>query len=236
MQYFTLQCVYSQRLILLQMENMLRAPTACLLALTTALALTGCDTMTDTQRRTTAGVAIGAVAGAGIAHATGGKAAVGAVAGAAIGGVGTYIWSENMERQRRELQAATQGTGVQVTRTSDNRLKLAIPTDVSFNSNSATIKPQFRGVLNSFSDSLRRHPRTQVVIVGHADSSGGAHINDPLSRNRANATRSYIFGRGVQGPRIQTEGRGDREPIASNATAAGRAKNRRVEVFVAEAR
>lgn len=218
------------------MENMLRAPTACLLALTTALALTGCNTMTDTQRRTATGTAVGAVAGAGIAHATGGNAAVSAVAGAAIGGVGTYIWSENMERQRRELQTATKGTSVQVTRTSDNRLKLAIPADVSFNSNSAVIKPQFRRVLNSFSDSLRRHPRTHVVIIGHADSSGGAHINDPLSRSRANATRSYIFSRGVQGPRIQTEGRGDREPIASNATAAGRAKNRRVEVFVAEAR
>lgn len=192
--------------------------------------------MTNTQRRTTTGAAVGAVAGAGIAHATGGNAAVGAVAGAAVAGLGTYIWSENMERQRREMQAAAEGTGVEVTRTADNQLKLAIPSDISFNSNSAVIKPEFRSVLNRFAQSLRRNPRTQILIVGHADSSGGPHINDPLSVNRANATRKYLFSRKVVGPRIQTSGRGAREPVASNDTAAGRARNRRVEIYIAAAR
>ena len=213
----------------------MRNTTAAVLALATAVALTGCETMTDTQRNTALGVGIGALAGAGIAKATGGKAGTGALIGAAVGGVGTYIWSANMERQRQELEAATRGTGVTVSRTADNQLQLAIPSDISVDSNSATIKSQFRPVLNSFTDSLRRNPGTHVVIVGHTDSTGGAHINDPLSLNRANAARDYIFNQGVRGPRIQTEGRGAREPVASNESAWGRAKNRRIDIFVAQA-
>ena len=213
----------------------MRNTTAAVLALATAVALTGCETMADTQRNTALGVGIGALAGAGIAKATGGKAGTGALIGAAVGGVGTYIWSANMERQRQELEAATRGTGVTVSRTADNQLQLAIPSDISFDSNSATIKSQFRPVLNSFADSLRRNPGTHVVIIGHTDSTGGAHINDPLSLNRANAARDYIFNQGVRGPRIQTEGRGAREPVASNESAWGRAKNRRIDIFVAQA-
>ncbi|ANY61871.1 hypothetical protein MA05_06865 [Comamonas aquatica] len=213
----------------------MRNTTAAVLALATAVALTGCETMADTQRNTALGVGIGALAGAGIAKATGGKAGTGALIGAAVGGVGTYIWSANMERQRQELEAATRGTGVTVSRTADNQLQLAIPSDISFDSNSATIKSQFRPVLNSFANSLRRNPGTHVVIVGHTDSTGGAHINDPLSLNRANAARDYIFNQGVRGPRIQTEGRGAREPVASNESAWGRAKNRRIDIFVAQA-
>lgn len=208
--------------------------TTAVLTLTAALALTGCETMTETQRNTALGVGVGALAGAGIAKATGGKAGKGALIGAAVGGVGTYVWSASMERQRQELEAATRGTGVTVSRTSDNQLKLAIPSDISFDSNSAYIKSQFRPVLDSFVTSLRRNPNTHVIIVGHTDSTGGAHINDPLSLSRANATRDYIFTQ-VRGPRIQTEGRGAREPVASNDSAWGRAKNRRVEVFVAAA-
>lgn len=220
------------------MEKILRSRSAWLLVLTTsALLLAGCSAPpTATQRNTMAGVAVGALAGAGIAHATGGKAAVGAVAGAAVGGTAAYLWSKNMERQRQELVRATQGTGVKVTRTDDNRLKLNFPVDITFNSESAVLKPKARTVLNRFAESLRRHPTTQVLIAGHADSSGGAHINDPLSLRRANAARSYIFSRKVMGPRIQTQGYGARQPVASNVNAAGRAQNRRVEIYVSERR
>lgn len=208
--------------------------TGAIVALAAVLSLTGCETMTDTQRNTAIGVGVGALAGAGVAKATGGKAGKGALIGAAVGGVGTYIWSATMERQRQELEAATRGTGVSVSRTSDNQLKLAIPSDISFDSNSAYIKSQFRPVLNSFVTSLQRNPNTYVIIIGHTDSTGGAHINDPLSLNRANATRDYIFNQGVRGLRIQTEGRGAREPVASNDSNWGRSKNRRVEIFVAQ--
>ena len=207
-----------------------------LIALAATLALSGCATgMSDTQRNTAIGVGVGALTGAAIAKATGGKAGKGALIGAAVIGSGTYLWSANMERQRKELEAATQGTGVSVSRTANNQLLLAIPSDISFDSNSAKIKGQFQPVLNSFVTTLRSNPQTEVIIVGHTDSSGSDQINDPLSLNRANAARDYIFSKGVQGPRIQTEGRGSREPIASNTTAAGRAQNRRIEIFVAQA-
>lgn len=208
--------------------------TGAIVALAAVLSLTACQTMTETQRNTAIGIGVGALAGAGVAKATGGKAGKGALIGAAVGGVGTYIWSANMERQRKELEAATRGTGVTVSRTSDNQLKMAIPSDISFDSNSAYIKSQFRPVLNSFVTSLKRNPNTHVIIIGHTDSTGGDHINDPLSLNRANATRDYIFNQGVRGPRIQTQGRGAREPVASNDSSWGRSKNRRVEIFVAE--
>ena len=208
--------------------------TGAIVALAAVLSLTACETMTETQRNTAIGIGVGALAGAGVAKAAGGKAGKGALIGAAVGGVGTYIWSANMERQRKELEAATRGTGVTVSRTSDNQLKMAIPSDISFDSNSAYIKSQFRPVLNSFVTSLKRNPNTHVIIIGHTDSTGGDHINDPLSLNRANATRDYIFNQGVRGPRIQTEGRGAREPVASNDSSWGRSKNRRVEIFVAE--
>lgn len=211
----------------------MRSKTGLIVAVAAALTLAGC-TMTPTQRNTAIGSAVGILAGAGIAKATGGKAGQGALIGAAVGGVGTYIWSANMERQRQELQAATQGTGVNISRTDDNRLLVDIPADVSFDSNSAYIKSAFRPVLNNFASSLQRNPNTQVIIVGHTDSTGGAHINNPLSLNRANATRDYLFSRGVQA-RIQTEGRGANQPIASNDSAWGRSKNRRVEIFVAQA-
>ena len=207
-----------------------------LIALAAALTLSGCATsMTEAQRNTMIGVGVGALTGAAIAKSTGGKAGQGALIGAAVIGTGTYLWSANMERQRKELEAATQGTGVTVSRTSNNQLLMAIPSDISFDSNSAYIKSQFHPVLNSFVTSLRNNPQTEVIIVGHTDSTGGAHINDPLSLNRANAARDYIFSKNVQGPRIQTEGRGSREPVASNTTAAGRAQNRRIEIFIAQA-
>ena len=198
--------------------------------------LAGCQNMTATQRNTTAGVVTGAVVGAGVAHATGGKPATGAVVGAAVGGTTAYLWSKNMERQQQELQAASAGTSITVARTADNRIRVHIPADASFQSNSAHLQPRMRRFLNRLAESVRRNPGAELLIVGHADSSGNARHNETLSLQRANATRSYLFSRRIAGTRIQTLGRGAYEPIASNSTAAGRARNRRVEIFVARPR
>ena len=205
-------------------------------ALVAVLTVSGCaDTgMSDTQRRTAIGTGVGAVAGAVIASATGGKAGVGAVAGAAIGGIGTYIWSANMEKRKREMQEATQGTGIGVSQTADNRLKLDIPSDVSFDTGRYDIKSNFAPILNRFADGLRSTPNYTVDIIGHTDSTGSDAVNNPLSINRASAVRDYLVARGVAAQRIGIEGRGARQPIADNSTPSGRAMNRRVEVFVAE--
>ncbi|MBO9678817.1 OmpA family protein [Paenacidovorax monticola] len=198
------------------------------------LLLSGCANMTDTQRRTATGAGVGAVAGAVLGSATGGHAGTGAVIGAGVGALGTYIWSQNMEKQKREMEQATRGTGVGVSQTADNQLKLDIPSDISFDTGRSDIKSNFGPILERFAEGLRNNPEAEVRIVGHTDSTGSDAINNPLSLNRAESTRNYLTARGVSGARIQVEGRGSHQPVASNDTAEGRAHNRRVEIFVGE--
>lgn len=206
------------------------------LAATAALLISGCANMdmTDTQRRTATGAGVGALAGAVISSATGGHAGTGAVVGAGVGALGTYIWSQNMERQKREMEQATQGTGIGVTQTANNQLKLDIPSDISFDTGRSEIKGNFAPVLDRFAAGLRDNQNTDVRIVGHTDNTGSDAVNNPLSVERANSTRNYLTARGVSGTRIHVEGQGSYQPIASNATADGRSRNRRVEIFVGE--
>jgi outer membrane protein OmpA-like peptidoglycan-associated protein len=206
------------------------------LAATAALLISGCANMdmTDTQRRTATGAGVGALAGAVISSTTGGHAGTGAVVGAGVGALGTYIWSQNMERQKREMEQATQGTGIGVTQTANNQLKLDIPSDISFDTGRSEIKGNFAPVLDRFATGLRDNPNTDVHIVGHTDSTGSDAINNPLSVDRATSTRNYLTARGVSASRIEIEGRGSYQPIASNNTEEGRARNRRVEIFVGE--
>ncbi len=201
-----------------------------------ALALSGCAGMTQTEKDTATGAGIGAAAGAVIGGiASGGRgAAKGAAIGAAIGAAGGYIWSKNMQEQQREMEKVTEGTGVEVSRTPDNQLKLEIPSDISFDVGKADIKPRLRPVLDKFAQGLTSHQGTNVRIIGHTDSTGSDAINNPLSVNRAASTRDYLVARGVGMGRIAIDGRGSREPIANNSTVEGRAMNRRVEIFVAE--
>ena len=195
---------------------------------------TGCAEMSDTQRRTATGAGVGALAGAVLSSATGGRAGTGAVVGAGVGALGTYIWSQNMERQKREMEQATQGTGIAVTQTQDNQLKLDIPSDISFAVGRSDIQSNFAPVLDRFAEGLRNNPNTDVRIIGHTDNTGSDAINNPLSLDRAASTRNYLTGRGIDGRRISIEGMGERQPIATNDTADGRSRNRRVEIYVGE--
>lgn len=207
-----------------------------LIMTTMILTLTGCATMTDTQRGTAQGTAIGAGTGAAIGALIGGKkgAAIGAGSGALLGAGAGYMWSHRMEEQKREMEAATAGTGVQVTQTEDNRLKLNIPSDISFDTGRADIKPGFRPILDNFAATLVGNEGTTVKIIGHTDNTGSDAINNPLSVNRAASTRDYLVSRGVSINRIQIDGRGSHEPMVENNTPENRAKNRRVEIFVTE--
>ena len=195
---------------------------------------TGCAEMSDTQRRTATGAGVGALAGAVLSSATGGRAGTGAVVGAGVGALGTYIWSQNMERQKREMEQATQGTGIAVTQTQDNQLKLDIPSDISFAVGRSDIQYNFAPVLDRFAEGLRNNPNTDVRIIGHTDNTGSDAVNNPLSLDRAASTRNYLTGRGIDGRRISIEGMGERQPIATNETADGRSRNRRVEIYVGE--
>lgn len=200
-----------------------------------AVFLAGCAdmNMSDTQRRTATGAGIGAVAGA-VLGSTGGNAGAGAAVGAGVGALGGYIWSQRMERQKQEMEAATRGTGVAVSQTADNQLRLDIPADISFDVGRANVKSNFAPVLDQFANGLRNNPNALVRIIGHTDSTGSDAINNPLSVDRAQSVRDYLAGRGILPTRIETSGRGSHEPIADNTSEAGRAKNRRVEILLRE--
>ena len=198
--------------------------------------LSGCANMSETQQGTAQGAGIGAVAGALLGAATGGSkgAATGAALGGAVGAGGGYIWSKKMQDQRIAMEQATRGTGVAVSQTTDNRLKLDIPSDVSFDTGRSAIKPNFAPILTQFATSLNQNPVTTVTIIGHTDATGSDAVNNPLSIDRADAARDFLVSRGVARNRIVTDGRGSREPVADNNTTQGRDKNRRVEIYVAE--
>ena len=207
-------------------------------ALAAAAALGGCADMNPSQRSTAQGAGIGAAAGAVIGALTAGgntgsSAMQGAAVGAALGAAGGYLWNRHLEEQKQQMQAASAGTGVQVSQTADNRLKINVPADAGFAVGSAALSPRMAPVLAQLADGLQRNPSETIQIVGYTDSTGSDTINIPLSRSRARSVRDDLVARGVAAQRITTAGMGAADPVASNATAAGRALNRRVEIFVA---
>jgi outer membrane protein OmpA-like peptidoglycan-associated protein len=175
------------------------------------------------------GVGIGAAGGAAIgAIAGGGKgAAIGAGAGAALGaGIGYY-----MDRQEAQLRAHLEGTGVKVERQGDN-LKLIMPGNITFESDSAEINGNFYSILDSVGLTLKEFNKTSIDISGYTDSTGSDMYNQKLSEDRANSVAAYVERTGVAQGRIQSRGFGERYPVASNKTAFGRSQNRRVEISI----
>jgi outer membrane protein OmpA-like peptidoglycan-associated protein len=208
-----------------------------ILTIALVLVLGGCAGMDQSQRNRAQGTAIGTGVGAASGAAIGalaGDAGIGAAIGAGVGALGGYVWSNRMEKQKQQMEAATEGTDVSVTQTDDNRLKLNIPSDISFDTGRSDIKPEMYPVLNTLADGLKKNPTTHVSIIGHTDDTGNDRINNPLSVNRAASTRDYLVSRGIQINRISIDGHGSRNPIAANDTPEHRAMNRRVEIFVKE--
>lgn len=204
------------------------------LVLSCGVALSACANLNPEQQGTAKGAGIGVATGAVLGGVLGGRdgAATGAVLGGLAGAVGGNFWSKRMEDKQRAMEQATQGTGVQVARTPDNELKLDVPSDISFSTGSAALQPALRPVLDKFAQGLNTDPGLQVRVVGHTDSTGSQAVNDQLSLERAGSVRNYLEDRGISGSRIKVTGRGENEPVATNDTAAGRAANRRVEIYL----
>lgn len=196
---------------------------------TLAVLVSGCADMTPAQRSAAIGAGVGGLAGVAI-----GDSRESAAVGAGLGALGGYIWSTQMAQKKAAMEQATAGTGVDVTQTQDNQLKLNIPSDISFDTGRADIKPNLQPILNQFAHGLSNQPNTEIRIVGHTDNTGSDAVNNPLSVNRAASARNYLVARGVDGRRVQIDGRGEREPIADNNTDQGRARNRRIEIYLAE--
>lgn len=202
-----------------------------------AVLTAGCQTIDPYTGETktssaTKGAAIGAGAGAVLGILTGDdskerrkRALIGAGVGAIAGGaVGTY-----MDNQEAKLREQLEGTGVSVSRVG-NDIILNMPGNVTFQTDSSDLNPQFFGVLDSVGLVLKEYDKTVIEVTGHTDSTGSAEYNQALSERRAATVATYINNRGIDRQRILAFGRGLTQPIADNATAAGRAINRRVEL------
>ncbi|MGV3590924.1 MAG: OmpA family protein [Gammaproteobacteria bacterium] len=146
--------------------------------------------------------------------------------GAIGAGIGAY-----MDAQEAELRAELQGTGVQVQRNGD-QLNLIMPGNVTFNTNEFAIRNEFYPVLDSVAQVLYKYTDTNLVVTGHTDSTGSADYNYNLSNRRATSVSNYLAQRGVNQSRLIAQGVGPDQPIASNASEAGRAQNRRVELQI----
>jgi outer membrane protein OmpA-like peptidoglycan-associated protein len=106
--------------------------------------------------------------------------------------------------------------------------------DILFDTNKATLKPNAQVALGKLSGILSLFPKINLRIEGHTDSTGSDELNDRLSKDRAGSVMSFLQAQGVTGSRMTAEGYGKRVPVADNSTPAGRAKNRRVEIVLAE--
>lgn len=195
--------------------------------------ISGCTTVNpytgqSQTAKSTWGTAIGAATGALIGSTQSSEGAlIGGLAGAAVGGgVGYYL-----DVQAAELRAELASTGVQVVESDDN-IRLIMPGNITFRTDSADINSSFYPVLNSVAKVLNKYSNSTVMVSGHTDSTGSADYNLNLSRERAQSVAAYLQGQGVKASRFEVLGMGSANPIASNSTQNGRAQNRRVEIKI----
>ena len=201
-----------------------------------AMVLTGCQSTGNNiggveYDKAALGTLIGAAAGYGISKGNANTsrqnnraAAIGAVVGGATG-----VYLDNKEKKLRQQMA---GTGVEVKRNPDGSVGLIMPGNITFDTNKSNIKPNFYSTLNKVAQTLTEDNKSGILVTGYTDSTGNDSINIPLSQARAQSVASYLASQGVSTTRINAQGQGSANPIASNATAEGREQNRRVEISI----
>lgn len=198
-------------------------------------ALTACGTPTeriqDPNYRAQNGAAIGAVGGALLGAAFSDNKGAGALRGALIGGVIGGGIGANLDAQAADMRARLGNPNITVTNMGDYLL-VNLPDDVTFATGSASVRPELAAEVRSIAANLVTFPNSNIEVVGHTDNVGAAAMNQDLSERRAYAVSSILIGAGVPSGRVVTYGKGLTQPIASNATEAGRAQNRRVEILI----
>ncbi|MHA6577612.1 OmpA family protein [Pseudomonas yamanorum] len=172
------------------------------------------------------GALAGALAGAAIDHNNRGK---GALIGAAVAGIGGAGYGYYADQQEKKLRASMANTGVEVQRQGD-QIKLIMPGNITFATNSDAISSSFYTPLNNLANSLKQFNQNTIQIVGYTDSTGSRQLNMDLSQRRAQSVANYLTSQGVSPTNLSARGAGPDNPIASNADVNGRAQNRRVEV------
>jgi outer membrane protein OmpA-like peptidoglycan-associated protein len=187
----------------------------------------GCA-MNKAEKGAIIGAGAGGAAGAVIGHATG-STVRGAIIGAAVGGVTGALIGHQMDKQAAELAYDLPGATVQ--RVGEG-ITVTFPDGLLFGFDSDQLGSAAQDNLSKFAASMKKYPNTRTLIVGHTDSDGSTAYNLDLSTRRALSAASFVAGAGIDRTRICTAGRGESEPIASNAEAEGRRQNRRVEIAI----
>ncbi|HLV46668.1 MAG TPA: OmpA family protein [Flavobacterium sp.] len=196
---------------------------------------TGCNSIrnaNNTQKGAAAGAAAGAVIGGVLGNNVGSKnnSALGAVLGGVIGGTAGAIIGKNMDKQAQEIEQSI--PGAEVERVGEGIRLIMNESTVNFDFDSADLTSTAQSNLDKLAKVFIDNPKTQISIYGYTDSVGREQYNLRLSRTRANAVKSYLVKKGIGTKRITTQGMGPVDPVASNDTDAGRAKNRRVEFSI----
>ena len=196
--------------------------------------VTGCG-LNNTSKGAIFGTGGGAAAGAGIGaiFGKGRGAAIGAAVGAVVGGVAGTLIGKKMDKQAKEL---AQISGAQVDTVTDTNgltaIKVTFDSGILFDFNKSNLSTSAKNSLTKFAASLQNNPQTNVQIYGHTDNVGTRAANEKVSTARADEVKKYLINSGVASNRMTSEGLAYDYPVASNDTEAGRAQNRRVEVYI----
>ena len=199
------------------------------------LGISGCGSMNNATKGGLLGGGGGAAIGAGIGALIGkGKgAAIGGAIGAVAGGVAGTLIGKKMDKQAREL---AQIAGAQVDTCTDvnglEGIKVTFDSGILFGFNSSQLSADAKASLDKFATSLLNNPQTDVQIYGHTDNKGTHEVNERVSTARANEVKNYLTNAGVPVARMTSQGLAYDYPVASNDTDAGRAQNRRVEIYI----
>jgi outer membrane protein OmpA-like peptidoglycan-associated protein len=208
-----------------------------MIALAAVAFIAGCTTVDPvtgerTTNRTATGAIIGAIGGAAAGTLAGGDDRRNALIGAGVGALAGAAIGNYMDRTYQNLRERLAGTGVGVTRVNEQQILLNFPADLTFDFDRDAVKSQFVPTLRDVGNVLREYQQTTVDVYGHADSVGSDSYNQDLSERRAMNVASVLISGGVIRERLAVRGFGESRPIASNATDDGRARNRRVEVYI----
>lgn len=205
------------------------------MALSASLLLTSCEAVQNSnqeQRGTAIGAGSGAVLGGILGNniGKGGNGALGAVLGGVIGGVVGNRIGNKMDKQAKEIKETL--PGAEVERVGEGIKITMNESMVNFDFDSSKLGSAARTNLDKLAKVLKNNPDTNVNIYGHTDSTGRDVYNQSLSERRAKSVRDYLVAKGIASSRLTPTGLGETEPVASNDTDAGRAKNRRVEFAI----
>ena len=187
--------------------------------------------MTNTEKGAIFGATLGALAGMTTRDKSSNAILYGIVGGLAGGGVGAYMDSQQKDFQKN-LKAEIDHGDIIVERLPHDALLVTMSSETSFDINSTVIKPGFRSTLDKIATIVNKYGKTHLILVGYTDSTGSKSYNQRLSLQRATAIQQYFLSLNVIPQRMSVYGMGEEKPRASNATAAGRQQNRRVEIII----